>query len=581
MLRLLTILSILCGIAFGQGKYWIFFTDKGLFSKSDSIAALDDAKNSLTERCLARRAKVLPQNKIVSWRDVPVCEKYVREIEQTGVKIVHRTKWFDGVSVYADKTVLERISNFSFVSEIRPVAVGRRKTFPAVDDSDYGAAATQLYAEGVPKLHKIGADGSGVLICITDTGFNPEHIAFADMDIVAKWDFVSGDSIVDYEDGDPGGVQSHGSLCLSILGGFLAGTFSGVAPGASFLLARTEDIGSETPVEEDNWVAAMEWADSIGADVISTSLGYYDWYDFSDMDGDTPVITAGADMAAYLGIAVFVAAGNSGPAYGSLTAPGDADSAITVGAADNSGVVAAFSSRGPTYDGRTKPDIIAPGVATFGVDGMSDSLFRYGSGTSMATPMAAGAGALLLQLRPSTDPIQLRNALRLTAANATSPNNDSGWGMLDATAAAAYPINDTAIVALEAGWNLISVPADTFVLASSLPIIEPAYTFAESIFVAVDTLFTGRGYFVFCTTDTFAVIIGEPITELTVNLQRGWNLVGGLSRRTFIDEYLDVFWSSFLYGYTSGSGYFLTKSVAPGQGVWLLSNENRTPLLDE
>ncbi|MCD6418784.1 S8 family serine peptidase [bacterium] len=581
MSRYLSIILIIFEIASAGGKYWVFFTDKGLFTRTDTITALANARQTLSQRCLLRRSKVLPPEKIVSIRDVPVCERYIRAVENAGAEIIHRTKWFNGVSVRADEGVLNRISKLPFVKKIRPVAVGRRKILPPPDENDYGAARNQLVAENVQKLHEIGVDGSGVLISIHDTGFNPEHIAFSDMDIVAMWDFVSGDSVVDYEDGDPGGVQSHGSFCLSLLGGFIEDTFSGVAPGASFLLARTEDIGGEAPVEEDNWVAAVEWDDSCGADIISSSLGYYDWYDYSDMDGDTPIITAGADRAVYLGIAVFTAAGNSGPGVGSLVAPGDGDSVITVGACDNYGIVASFSSRGPTYDGRIKPDILAPGVACYGVDGMNDSLFRYGSGTSMATPMAAGVGALLLQIKPSTTPIQLRDALRSTAKNATSPDNERGWGLIDAAAAAAYPVNDTSLIALKEGWNLIAVPVDTFILASSLPIVEPAYTYAESIYITVDTLVPGRGYFVLSSSDTFAVVIGEKITSLPVQLKYGWNLVGGLSRRTFIDEYLDVFWSFYLYGFDSDMGYYLTKSIAPGQGVWLLSNEDRTPILSE
>ncbi len=581
--KVLFALTLLASAASGRGKYWVFFADKHLLSRADSVSALARFRQALTDRCLRRRAKVLPPERLVDWRDLPVWEGYVRAVEQMGAKIIHTTRWFNGVSVVAEDSVIAEIRRLPFVKDVRAVALGRREPEPIPEDTAYGLSAKQLWVENIPPLHAAGFDGDGVLVCITDTGFNPDHIAFAGADVVATWDFVSGDSVVDWQEGDPAGVPSHGSFCWSLLGGKVDGVMCGVAPGASFLLARTEDIGSETPAEEDNWVAAMEWADSLGADVISVSLGYSDWYLPSDMDGDTPVITAAADRAAYLGIAVFAAAGNSGATgYGTLTAPGDGDSVVTVGACDEEGFRAAFSSRGPTADGRTKPDILALGVTAYGADGMSDDGFRYGSGTSAATPIAAGVGALLLQIKPSLDPIALRRSLRMTASNPTAPNNDIGWGIIDAKAAAAYPANDTAVLILEAGWNLIALPVADTVPAEALPIIPPVYTFSCSTFVPVDTLVPGVGYFVLCPTDTFAVLCGNPITELEIHLRRGWNLVGGLSRRTFADELGAGSAVPHLFGYSASlGGYFPDKSAPPGCGRWVFSEEETTLMLSE
>ena len=273
-----------------------------------------------------------------------------------------------------------------------------------------------------------------------DAGFdNLAHEVFSSMNIIAKWDFVDGDPDV-----SQGG--SHGTSTLSCIGGFKEGKLVGPAFGATFILARTEDIYSETPVEEDNWIAALEWADSIGVDVTSTSLSYLDYdppypsYTWEDMDGNTALITIAADLAVELGIFVVNSASNSGynPSHNTLGAPADGDSVVAVGAVDGSGMRASFSSVGPTTDppGRIKPDLMAMGEGVYVARSSSPTSYGYSNGTSFSCPILAGASALLLEVDPSLTPIQLRELLKNTASQTNSPDNLYGWGIINTYEAA-------------------------------------------------------------------------------------------------------------------------------------------------
>jgi len=211
----------------------------------------------------------------------------------------------------------------------------------------------------------------------------------------------------------------------------------GAAYDAEFLLAKTEYVASETPVEEDNYIFAIEWADSLGADIITSSLAYRDFedttYSFSVLDGKTAPLSIAVNKAFSRGIVVVSAAGNFANYYedGGLYTPADAFGVITVGAVDSEGRIAPFSSHGPTYDGRIKPDVCAMGIGNFVAYGGKDSLFGYGSGTSFATPLIAGSCALILQAHPDWGPADVLNALRLAGNRALSPDNRYGWGIPD------------------------------------------------------------------------------------------------------------------------------------------------------
>ncbi|NOY58085.1 MAG: S8 family serine peptidase [Calditrichaeota bacterium] len=450
-------LFLFSGFAFsankqGRQKYWIFFRDKGPIA-ADTFA---DIGNRLLPKTRHRRAKVMRSGSLVDYTDVPVWRPYLDSLSSRSIKPIVVSKWLNAASAVLSKKQKRDISQKPFVSHIQPVMTAKRRpvtevkplgkasVFPQNYVYDYGQSLAQNELINIPKVHDLGISGQGVLVAVFDTGFRLNHLAFEHLHVVAAYDFINKDATVDNEEGqDTGGQNWHGTIILSMLAGFFPGQLIGSAFGADVLLAKTEDVSSETPVEEDNWIAAAEWADSLGADVISTSLGYLDWYSYKDMDGKTAPITIAADLAVKKGIVVVVAAGNEGnSAWHYIDAPADGDSVITVGAVDSGGVLADFSSRGPTFDGRIKPDIVAMGVGNVGVavpprEGIGSG-FTNVSGTSAACPMAAGVAALILSAYPNLTPMQVREALLKTADRATDPDNNYGYGLVDAYAALMY-----------------------------------------------------------------------------------------------------------------------------------------------
>ena len=245
---------------------------------------------------------------------------------------------------------------------------------------------------------------------------------------------------------------AHGIEVLSPLAGNRPGTLIGPAFGATYLLARTENDSSETPVEEDNWVAAIEWADSLGVQVTSTSLGYkyfnapYQSWSWEDMDGRTTVISRAATMAARKGIVVLNSAGNNGTSFtqNTLNAPADADSILAVGAVNPDGTRASFSSVGPTTDtpARIKPDIMAQGTQVLSASPVNTTGYLLLQGTSLACPLAAGVAALMVQAKPDASPMEIIEALKATASNAATPDNLNGWGIIDAATGNQLPDGD-------------------------------------------------------------------------------------------------------------------------------------------
>ncbi|MBN1425242.1 S8 family serine peptidase, partial [Candidatus Fermentibacteria bacterium] len=347
---------------------WVLFSDKGEAADADGLA-----RTSLSARCLARRAKVRGEAaRLIDEEDLQVSERYVEAVAERGALIRHRSRWFNAVSVEADRPVLDRLAALPFVWGIRPIPRYVR-SFPeplraGCGVPDYGAAEAQLAQIRVPYLHALGYTGSGVLVCLLDTGFYKDHESLRDLHLVAERDFVFGDGDTQRDPANPQDYSdAHGTAVWSALAGYRPGALVGPAHGASFLLAKTEDLRYELPIEEDNWVAAIEWADSAGADVVSSSLCYTIFdngmgYTYGDLDGNTAMTTIAADRAAELGIAVVVAAGNyRGTSWGTIGTPADGDSVIAVGAVDASGAIGSFSSPGPTADGRIKPEVCARG----------------------------------------------------------------------------------------------------------------------------------------------------------------------------------------------------------------------------
>jgi subtilisin family serine protease len=313
---------------------------------------------------------------------------------------------------------------------------------------DYGLSFTQAQRVQLPPLHDRGLTGAGVLIAHFDNGYRLlSHQAFASTRIVARRDFVDGDGDPALPPSAPPGWGEHGLYTLSVVAGNFPGKLIGAAFGADFALARTENDASETPFEEDNWVAAMEWADSLGADVISSSVGYLDYqnpadsWSWQDLNGNTTVVTRAADLAVARGIVVVNAAGNAGfnAAHNTLLAPADGDSVVTVGGVQPDGQIYLSSSVGPTTASppRIKPDVMAQATAVY-IAGTGNTMhYGYNSGTSFAAPMVAGIAALLLEAKPDATPVEIANALRATASRAATPDNSFGWGIVNAEAALA------------------------------------------------------------------------------------------------------------------------------------------------
>jgi subtilisin family serine protease len=407
---------------------------------------------------------------LVDFCDLPVNQAYINRITDFEAKFRHRSRWLNAASFETPVSELDRISELSFVRSIKPVLTGKRKPVrieappdeplqgKGLLDLNYGASYGQLQQLNIPAVHNMGYYGQGVLVCMLDTGFRKDHqafqLAYSEGRVLAEWDFVNDDGNTQNEVGDPSSSHNHGTLTWSALGGSASGYLYGPAYGADFIIAKTEDVSMEEPIEEDNWVAGMEWADSIGAGVISSSLAYIDWYFYSDMDGNTAVTTIAADIAAQLGIVVCNAMANAGPGSGTLHAPADADSIVACGAVYSDGEIVYFSSRGPSFDGRIKPEVCAQGVSTRCADPSGTTGYTYANGTSLSTPLIGGAAAVILSAHPGWTPMQVREALMMSGDHALFPDNNYGWGVPDILAAIQYSFHLTGDVT---GDELINV----------------------------------------------------------------------------------------------------------------------------
>ena len=441
-------------------KYWIKFSSKENTPLARSSSQMDVARAiGLSERAIARRAKVSSQ--IITAEDLPITASYLTTLEQNGIVIRNRSRWFNAVTAELSETQREMVQRLPFVRSVEPVVTFKRKELPAVssplpknsivaaadpDSQLYGRSLAHMKMINAIAVHKIGIKGRGVLVGMLDTGFRWKiHEALKNMNVIAEYDFIQKDNNTANENGDSGSQDAHGTGTMSLVGAYKEGQLVSPAYNASFILGKTEYVPSETNAEEANWAEAAEWMEGQGVDIISSSLGYKDFdagqksYVYADMNGRTTMVSNAAALAARKGVVVVNAMGNEGSGENppSITAPADADSILSVGALNGNGVLASFSSNGPTFDGRIKPDVSAHGVGTYwAFPGVS----AYGTqqGTSLATPLVAGAAAMVLSAHPELTPIQVRDALRNTAANADKPNNAIGWGLINAYQAVLY-----------------------------------------------------------------------------------------------------------------------------------------------
>lgn len=419
-------------------KYRISLKDKAATEYS-----LKKPEKYLSAKAIERRRK---QNLPIDSTDLPVCRKYIDEIRKQGVKIVVTGKWDNFVTVSCnDTTLIDRIAALPFVLSTEKVWIspGAGKSSMATErdsvlnqptihsDSIYGRAITQIQMSNGDKLHEAGFKGQGMTIAVIDAGFhNVDKItAMQNIRILGTKDFVN-------QQADIFAESSHGMSVLSCIGMNRPDIMTGTAPEASFWLLRSEDEYSEHLVEQDYWSAAVEFADSVGVDVINTSLGYYSFddksknYKYRDLDGRHALMSRQASHIADKGMILVCSAGNSGAgSWKKITPPGDADNVLTVGAIDKRAVLATFSSVGNTADHRVKPDVVAVGVGSDVI--RTDGNQGRANGTSFSSPIMCGMVTCLWQACPTLTAKEVIELVRRSGDRAGFPDNIYGYGVPD------------------------------------------------------------------------------------------------------------------------------------------------------
>jgi len=419
-------------------KYRISLKDKAATEYS-----LKKPEKYLSAKAIERRRK---QNLPIDSTDLPVCRKYIDEIRKQGVKIVVTGKWDNFVTVSCnDTTLIDRIAALPFVLSTEKVWIspGAGKPSMATErdsvlnqptihpDSIYGRAITQIQMSNGDKLHEAGFKGQGMTIAVIDAGFhNVDKItAMQNIRILGTKDFVN-------QQADIFAESSHGMSVLSCMGMNRPDIMTGTAPEASFWLLRSEDEYSEHLVEQDYWSAAVEFADSVGVDVINTSLGYYSFddksknYKYRDLDGRHALMSRQASHIADKGMILVCSAGNSGAgSWKKITPPGDADNVLTVGAIDKRAVLATFSSVGNTADHRVKPDVVAVGVGSDVI--RTDGNQGRANGTSFSSPIMGGMVTCLWQACPTLTAKEVIELVRRSGDRAVFPDNIYGYGVPD------------------------------------------------------------------------------------------------------------------------------------------------------
>ena len=438
----ITLALLLPGVwAQAQGdtlKYRVTLRDK-----AQTEYSLQRPEEFLSAKALERRAR---QGIAVDSTDLPVCRTYINKVKELGTRIVVTGKWENFITVSCnDTTVMDAVAALPFVRSVERVwKVSASALTPKADkrdslvnhpaihpDSIYGTAITQIAMSRGDELHRAGFRGEGMTIAVIDAGYhNVDRItAMRNIRIRGTRDFVEPGSDI-YAKG------SHGMMVLSCMAMNKPNVMTGTAPEASYWLLRSEDERSEQPVEQDYWAAAVEFADSVGVDVLNTSLGYYVYDDptlnlrLRDLDGQHELMSRQASHIADKGMVLVCSAGNAGmEPWKKITTPGDAENVLTVGAIDKRGILAPFSSIGNTQDGRIKPDVVAVGL---GSDVMrTNGNTGHANGTSFASPIMCGMVACLWQACPDLTAKEVIELVRRVGDRADAPDNIYGYGVPD------------------------------------------------------------------------------------------------------------------------------------------------------
>lgn len=440
-MKKLFLLSVFLGLSVSaQEDAWVYLADK-----PDAEFYLNNPLEMLSQRALDRRAA---QNIMLSVQDVPVFPSYIDQVESAvGIEVMAQSKWLNALHVRGSQSDIQALLALPFVASVdyanhslndqgRSVAARTSAVNKSLDvqiDFPYGNSANQIEMLGGHLLHQQDYTGTGKIVAVLDAGF-PGVNTLAPFARLRDNNLILGGYNFPDRDENIYSRSTHGTLVLSTMGGYVENQLVGTAPDASYYLFITEDTNSENPVEESYWVEAAEMADSLGVDVINSSLGYFTYdnpsysYIYADMDGNTGFASRGATIAVQKGIAVVVSAGNSGnSANPHINVPSDAENILCVGAVNPAGTYVSFSSIGPSADGRIKPDVMAQGQQSVVANTLGNVV--TGNGTSFASPILAGMVTSLWQAVPELTAAQLMQAVRESAHLYDNPNPQYGYGI--------------------------------------------------------------------------------------------------------------------------------------------------------
>ncbi len=415
-------------------SYWVAFTDK-----NGTVGDINHPETFLSERAVQRRTR---QNIAIDSLDLPVSHTYLDSLANMGAEIIMVSRWLNGATIHtSDNNLINQLKNIGFIDSLQRTQIDNithstHKKLPAVNLSNsisYGSAKTQTEMLQLQKLHEAGFRGDGMYIAVIDDGFynidKSDYFDFVRERITSTRNFVQPQT-------DVYTVGGHGSSVLSCMAAYSENKYCGTAIDAAYSLIVTEDDYTESLREIDAQVAGFEFADSIGADIITTSLGYFAYFDdpssdltYADHDGYTLRNSRAANIAARKGMVVCVAAGNEGnDPWHYISCPADADSILAVGSVTSAQKKSGFSSFGPSADGRIKPDVCAMGTNT-GLYDPQKNIITTSNGTSFSTPVLAGAVACLWQALPQLNNIQIIQRILQTASQADKPDNNIGYGI--------------------------------------------------------------------------------------------------------------------------------------------------------